>query len=70
MQTLENFKNGTTGLMVATDVAARGLDIPNVGAVVNYTFPLTIEDYIHRIGRTGVNHYILERARCLFLSCV
>ncbi|KIM48453.1 hypothetical protein M413DRAFT_16361 [Hebeloma cylindrosporum] len=53
MQTLENFKNGTTGLMVATDVAARGLDIPNVGAVVNYTFPLTIEDYIHRIGRTG-----------------
>ena len=70
MQTLENFKNGTTGLMVATDVAARGLDIPNVGAVVNYTFPLTIEDYIHRIGRTGVNHYILERARCLILSCV
>ncbi|KAF8971589.1 P-loop containing nucleoside triphosphate hydrolase protein [Flammula alnicola] len=34
-------------------VAARGLDIPNVGAVINYTFPLTIEDYIHRIGRTG-----------------
>ncbi|PPQ90472.1 hypothetical protein CVT25_014990 [Psilocybe cyanescens] len=53
METLENFKNGTTGLMVATDVAARGLDIPNVGAVINYTFPLTIEDYIHRIGRTG-----------------
>ncbi|CAA7264683.1 unnamed protein product [Cyclocybe aegerita] len=53
METLENFKNGKTGLMVATDVAARGLDIPNVGAVINYTFPLTIEDYIHRIGRTG-----------------
>ncbi|KAF8895026.1 P-loop containing nucleoside triphosphate hydrolase protein [Gymnopilus junonius] len=53
METLENFKNGRTGLMVATDVAARGLDIPNVGAVINYTFPLTIEDYIHRIGRTG-----------------
>ncbi|KAF8887707.1 P-loop containing nucleoside triphosphate hydrolase protein [Infundibulicybe gibba] len=53
METLERFKNGTTGLMVATDVAARGLDIPNVGAVINYTFPLTIEDYIHRIGRTG-----------------
>jgi superfamily II DNA/RNA helicase len=34
-------------------VAARGLDIPNVNAVINYTFPLTIEDYIHRIGRTG-----------------
>lgn len=53
LDTLERFKNGTTGLMVATDVAARGLDIPNVGAVINYTFPLTIEDYIHRIGRTG-----------------
>ncbi|KAG9036958.1 RNA-dependent ATPase [Tulasnella sp. JGI-2019a] len=50
---LESFKNGTSGLMVATDVAARGLDIPNVTAVINYTFPLTIEDYVHRIGRTG-----------------
>lgn len=53
MDALDKFKNGTTGLLVATDVAARGLDIPNVGAVINYTFPLTIEDYIHRIGRTG-----------------
>ncbi|KAJ7674402.1 P-loop containing nucleoside triphosphate hydrolase protein [Mycena rosella] len=53
MDALERFKNGSTGLLVATDVAARGLDIPNVGAVINYTFPLTIEDYIHRIGRTG-----------------
>ncbi|EPS98066.1 hypothetical protein FOMPIDRAFT_1165803 [Fomitopsis schrenkii] len=50
---LQNFKTGMTGLLVATDVAARGLDIPNVAAVINYTFPLTIEDYIHRIGRTG-----------------
>ena len=39
--------------MIATDVAARGLDIPNVEAVINFTFPLTIEDYVHRIGRTG-----------------
>ncbi|KAH9921308.1 DEAD-domain-containing protein, partial [Fomitopsis serialis] len=53
MEALDNFKAGRTGLLVATDVAARGLDIPNVAAVVNYTFPLTIEDYIHRIGRTG-----------------
>lgn len=53
MEALENFKTGKTGLLVATDVAARGLDIPNVGLVINYTFPLTIEDYIHRIGRTG-----------------
>lgn len=53
IEALNNFKTGKTGLLVATDVAARGLDIPNVAAVINYTFPLTIEDYIHRIGRTG-----------------
>ncbi|RXW24773.1 hypothetical protein EST38_g1115 [Candolleomyces aberdarensis] len=53
MDALEKFKTGVTNLLIATDVAARGLDIPNVAAVINYTFPLTIEDYIHRIGRTG-----------------
>lgn len=52
-QALSDFKDGTCPLMVATDVAARGLDIPNVEVVLNYTFPLTIEDYVHRIGRTG-----------------
>ncbi|KAI6133863.1 DEAD-domain-containing protein [Pisolithus croceorrhizus] len=46
-------RNTGLRLLVATDVAARGLDIPEVEAVVNYTFPLTIEDYVHRIGRTG-----------------
>jgi ATP-dependent RNA helicase DBP3 len=50
---LAEFKDGSCPLMVATDVAARGLDIPNVEYVINYTFPLTIEDYVHRIGRTG-----------------
>ena len=50
---LQAFKEGSTPLLVATDVAARGLDIPDVELVLNYTFPLTIEDYIHRIGRTG-----------------
>lgn len=50
---LAEFKDGTCPIMVATDVAARGLDIPNVELVLNYTFPLTIEDYVHRIGRTG-----------------
>ena len=50
---LDRFKSAETPLLVATDVAARGLDIPNVEHVVNYTFPLTIEDYVHRIGRTG-----------------
>jgi ATP-dependent RNA helicase DBP3 len=44
-EALESFKNGSCPLMVATDVAARGLDIPNVEVVINYTFPLTIEDY-------------------------
>ena len=50
---LAEFKDGTCPLLIATDVAARGLDIPNVEVVINFTFPLTIEDYVHRIGRTG-----------------
>jgi len=50
---LAQFKDASCPLMIATDVAARGLDIPNVEVVINYTFPLTIEDYVHRIGRTG-----------------
>ncbi|KAE8215950.1 hypothetical protein CF327_g852 [Tilletia walkeri] len=53
MASLDNFKTAKTPLLVATDVAARGLDIPNVEYVINYTFPLTVEDYVHRIGRTG-----------------
>jgi len=52
-QALKQFKDGTVNLLVATDVAARGLDIPDVEYVINYSFPLTIEDYVHRIGRTG-----------------
>jgi len=52
-QALAEFKDGSCPILVATDVAARGLDIPNVEYVINYTFPLTIEDYVHRIGRTG-----------------
>lgn len=50
---VESFKSGAVPLLVATDVAARGLDIPDVEAVINYSFPLTTEDYVHRIGRTG-----------------
>ncbi|KAJ6705897.1 ATP-DEPENDENT RNA HELICASE DBP3 [Salix purpurea] len=50
---LSLFKKGSCPLMVATDVAARGLDVPDVEVVINYTFPLTVEDYVHRIGRTG-----------------
>ncbi|KAF1874720.1 hypothetical protein Lal_00007334 [Lupinus albus] len=50
---LSLFNVGTCPLMIATDVAARGLDIPDVEVVINYSFPLTTEDYVHRIGRTG-----------------
>ena len=45
---VEQFKSGEIPLLVATDVAARGLDIPGVDFVINYSFPLTIEDYVHR----------------------
>ena len=48
---LDAFKKGDCPLLVATDVAARGLDIPAVKLVLNMTFPLTVEDYVHRIGR-------------------
>ncbi|CAG8594022.1 7381_t:CDS:2 [Funneliformis mosseae] len=52
-EALNAFKDGIYPLLIATDVAARGIDIPDVEYVINYTFPLTIEDYVHRIGRTG-----------------
>jgi ATP-dependent RNA helicase DBP3 len=52
-RSLDAFKQGSTPVLVATDVAARGLDIPAVKLVINCTFPLTVEDYVHRIGRTG-----------------
>lgn len=50
---LKQFKDGRVKVMVATDVAARGLDIPNVSHVINFDTPQNYEDYIHRIGRTG-----------------
>merc|ERR1712232_38406 len=50
---LNQFKSGQRPFLVATDVAARGLDIPHVEMVVNYDLPGNIDDYIHRIGRTG-----------------
>jgi len=50
---LEAFKENRVRILVATDVAARGLDIPDVDVVINYTFPLTCEDWVHRTGRTG-----------------
>ncbi|MEE2655083.1 MAG: DEAD/DEAH box helicase [Pseudomonadota bacterium] len=53
LETLEIFKKGETTLLVASDVAARGLDIPKVSHVFNFDVPIHAEDYIHRIGRTG-----------------
>jgi len=50
---LQTFRNGRTPVLVATAVAARGLDIPNVTHVINYDLPSDIDDYVHRIGRTG-----------------
>jgi len=52
-RTLRQFRTGDINIMVATDVAARGLDIKDVTHVINYTIPQTYNDYIHRIGRTG-----------------
>ncbi len=52
-RTLKEFKNGEIRILVATDVAARGIDISNLPYVVNYDMPAMPEDYIHRIGRTG-----------------
>jgi superfamily II DNA/RNA helicase len=52
-QTLDRFRAGDLKLLVASDVAARGLDIPDVGHVFNYAPPIHGEDYVHRIGRTG-----------------
>jgi len=53
MEVLSGFKNNDITLLVASDVAARGLDIPNVSHIFNYDVPIHSEDYIHRIGRTG-----------------
>ncbi|MEX1027967.1 MAG: DEAD/DEAH box helicase [Candidatus Paceibacterota bacterium] len=50
---LKKFKDGHVRVLVATDVAARGLDISNVSHVINYDTPQTYDDYVHRIGRTG-----------------
>jgi superfamily II DNA/RNA helicase len=53
MAALEAFKNGSVEVLVATDVAARGLDISEMPCVINYDLPYNAEDYVHRIGRTG-----------------
>ncbi|KAK2574488.1 putative ATP-dependent RNA helicase DDX43 [Acropora cervicornis] len=52
-QALDDFKTGRAKILIATDVASRGLDIRGVTCVLNFDFPRSIEDYVHRIGRTG-----------------
>jgi ATP-dependent RNA helicase RhlE len=51
--TMRNFKTGNLKVLIATDVSARGVDIPNVEYVINYDLPETSENYVHRVGRTG-----------------
>ena len=53
IRTLEDFRSGNIRVMVATDVAGRGIHIDDISHVVNYNLPLDAEDYVHRIGRTG-----------------
>ena len=50
---MENFKDNRVRLLIATDVASRGLDVRDITYVINYDMPKIIEDYVHRIGRTG-----------------
>lgn len=53
LRALKDFKNGSIRVLVATDIAARGIDVDGISHVVNYDFPKHPEDYVHRIGRTG-----------------
>jgi ATP-dependent RNA helicase RhlE len=53
LRALRDFKEGIVRVLVATDIAARGIDVDGISHVVNYDFPMHVEDYIHRIGRTG-----------------
>jgi len=58
LRALKDFKNGSIRVLVATDIAARGIDVDGISHVVNYDFPKHPEDYVHRIGRTGRAHAV------------
>src|SRR2546421_11263700 len=58
LRALKDFKSGAVRVLVATDIAARGIDVEGISHVVNYDFPMHSEDYVHRIGRTGGAHAI------------
>ena len=53
LQTLKRFRDGSVEFLIATDVAARGIDVDDVSHVINYELPQDTESYVHRIGRTG-----------------
>ena len=53
LRALKDFKSGAVRVLVATDIAARGIDVDGISHVINYDFPMHAEDYVHRIGRTG-----------------
>jgi ATP-dependent RNA helicase RhlE len=58
LRALQDFKSGAVRVLVATDIAARGIDVDGISHVVNYDFPMHSEDYVHRIGRTGRAHAV------------
>jgi ATP-dependent RNA helicase RhlE len=58
LRALHDFKSGSVRILVATDIAARGIDVEAISHVVNYDFPRHPEDYVHRIGRTGRAHAV------------
>src|SRR5207253_3726462 len=58
LQALRGFKSGAVRVLVATDIAARGIDVEGISHVINFDFPPQPEDYVHRIGRTGRAHAI------------
>jgi ATP-dependent RNA helicase RhlE len=58
LKALKDFKSGVVRVLVATDIAARGIDVDGISHVVNYDFPMHVEDYVHRIGRTGRAHAV------------
>ena len=58
LKALKDFKEGVVRVLVATDIAARGIDVDGISHVVNYDFPMHAEDYVHRIGRTGRAHAV------------
>ena len=58
LRALQDFKSGAVRVLVATDIAARGIDVDGISHVVNYDFPMHEEDYVHRIGRTGRAHAV------------